>query len=78
MTNSYKELKEKREEKLEDYDKWQLAKLETCDLQPLFGQVGARERKNQGEDITALKSAFPLTLRRYFSEEIEKDKDSLK
>ena len=35
-------------------------------------------KKKQGEDITALKNAVPLTLRRYFPEEIEKDTNSLK
>ena len=75
MKNSYKEMTKKSEEKMEDYD--DLAELETSDLQPLFVQVGERERKNQGEDITALKNAFPLTLRKYFLEDIEKDKNSL-
>ena len=32
---------------------------------------------NQGDDITPLKNAFPLTLRKYFLEDIEKDKNSL-
>ena len=33
---------------------------------------------NQGDDITELRLAIPLSLRKYFSEEIKKMKDSLK
>ena len=32
----------------------------------------------QGEDISELRNAIPLSLRKYFSEEIKKMKDSLK
>ena len=76
VKNSYKEMKEKSEEKLEDYDNLQSLKRATYNH--FLAKWEHENEKNQGEDITALKNAFPLTLRRYFSEEIEKDKSSLK
>ena len=76
VKNSYKDMKEKSEEKLEDYDNLQSLKRATYNH--FLAKWEHENEKNQGEDITALKNAFPLTLRRYFSEAIEKEKDSLK
>ena len=76
MKNSYKELKEKSQEKLEDYDNLQSLKRAT--FNHFLAKWEHANEDKQGDEISALKNVFPLTLRKFFSEEIEKDKDSLK
>ena len=79
MKNSYKEKTKKSEEKLkkseEDYDNLQSLKRATYNH--FLSRWENENTTNQGEDITPLKNAFPLTLRKYFLEDIEKDKNSL-
>ena len=75
MKNSNKEMREKCEEKLEDYDNLQSLKRATYNH--FLTKWENDNTTNQGEDITPLKNAFPLTLRKYFLEDIEKDKNSL-
>ena len=74
MKNSNKEMKEKSEEKLEDYDNLQSLKRATYNH---FLTKWENENSENNGDITPLKNAFPLTLRKYFLEDIEKDKKSL-
>ena len=74
MKNSNKEMKEKSEEKLEDYDNLQSLKRATYNH---FLTKWENENSENNGDITPLKNAFPLTLRKYFLEDIEKDKNSL-
>ena len=74
MKNSNNKMKEKSEEKLEDYDNLQSLKRATYNH---FLTKWENENSENNGDITPLKNAFPLTLRKYFLEDIEKDKTSL-
>ena len=76
MKKSYDELKKKSEGKVEDYDNLRSLKLTTFN-HFLSKWENANEEKTNDE-ISELKNAFPLALRKYFSEEIEANKDSLK
>ena len=78
MKNSYEEKTKKIDEKLkkseEDYDK--LQSLKRAIYNHFLSKWESDNSENHG-DITPLKNAFPLTLRKYFLEDIEKDKNSL-
>ena len=75
MEKPYEELKEKGGEKLEDYDNLRSLKRATFN-HFLSKWENANEEKTKDE-ISELKNAFPLGLRKFFSEEIKADKDSL-
>ena len=76
IKKSYDELKKKSEDKAEDYDNLRSLKLTTFN-HFLSKWENANEEKTEDE-ISELKNAFPLALRKYFLEEIEANKDSLK
>ena len=79
MKNSYEEKTKKSDEKLkkseEDYDNLQRLKRATYN-HFLSRWENANENK-EGDDISELKNPFPLAIRKYFLEDIEKDKYSL-
>jgi hypothetical protein len=79
MKNSYEEKTKKSDEKLkkseEDYDNLQRLKRATYN-HFLSRWENANENK-EGDEISELKNAFPLAIRKYFVEDIEKDKNSL-
>ena len=66
---------EKMEDTIEDYD--DLVELKRATYNHFLSKWETVNENNQGDDITELKHAFPLTLRKYFLEDIEKDKNSL-
>ena len=76
MKKSYDDLKKKSDEELDGYGDLRSLKLATFN-HFLTKWDNANEEKAKNE-ISELKNALPLTLRRYFSKEIEKEKDSLK
>ena len=76
MKNSYEAMTKKSKEKMGDYD--DLADLKRATYNHFLTKWETVNENNQGNEITELKHAFPLTLRKYFFEEIEKDKSSLK
>ena len=80
MKNSYEEKTKKSDEKLkkseEDYDNLQRLKRATYN-HFLSRWENANENK-EGDDISELKNSFPLAIRKYFSQEIKANKDSLK
>ena len=75
MKKSYEDAMKKMEETIGDYD--DLIELKRATYNHFLSKWENENAKNQGEDITPLKNAFPLTLRKYFLEDIEKDKNSL-
>ena len=75
MKKSYEAMTKKMEETIGDYDNLQSLKRATYNH--FLSKWESENSTNQGEDITPLKNAFPLTLRKYFLEDIEKDKSSL-
>ena len=76
MKKSYEELKEKSEEKLEDYDN--LRSLKRATFNHFLAKWETVNESKQGDDITELRLTIPLAIRKFFSEEIEEYKDSLK
>lgn len=79
MKNSYEEKTKKSDEKLkkseEDYANLQSLKRATYN-HFLSRWENANENK-EGDEISELKNSFPLAIRKYFLEDIEKDKNSL-
>ena len=73
---SYDELKKKSDEKLEGYD--DLRSLKQSTFNHFLTKWENANEDMEEEEISELRSDFPLTLRRYFSKEIEKEKGSLK
>ena len=71
VKNSCKDMTEKSEEKMGDYDV--LGDLKRATYNHFLTKWETVNVNNQGNQITELKHAFPLTLRKYFSEQIEKD-----
>ena len=65
----------KMQETIDDYD--DLIELKRATYNHFLSKWENDNSTNQGDDITPLKNAFPLTLRKYFLEDIEKDKNSL-
>ena len=65
----------KMEETIGDYD--DLIELKRATYNHFLSKWENDNSTNQGDDITPLKNAFPVTLRKYFLEDIEKDKNSL-
>ena len=78
MKKSYEELKENSEEKLEDYDNLRSLKRATFEFNHFLSKWENANEEKTKDEISELKNAFPLTLRKFFSEDIEADKDSLK
>ena len=72
---AYDEALQKMQETTEDYD--DLMELKRATYNHFLSKWENDNSTNQGDDITPLKNAFPLTLRKYFLEDIEKDKNSL-
>ena len=72
---AYDEALQKMQETTEDYD--DLMELKRATYNHFLSKWENDNSTNQGDDITPLKNAFPLTLRKYFREDIEKDKNSL-
>ena len=72
---AYDDALKKMQETTEDYD--DLAELKRATYNHFLSKWENDNSTNQGDDITPLKNAFPLTLRKYFLEDIEKDKNSL-
>ena len=76
MKKSYVELKKKSEEKLEGYD--DLRDLQRATFNHFLAKWEHANENKEGDDIFELKNAFPLAIRKFFPEEIKKNKDSLK
>ena len=72
---AYEDAMKKMQETTDDYD--DLAELKRATYNHFLSKWENDNSTNQGDDITPLKNAFPLTLRKYFLEDIEKDKNSL-
>ena len=72
---AYEDALKKMQETTDDYD--DLADLKRATYNHFLSKWENDNSTNQGDDITPLKNAFPLTLRKYFLEDIEKDKNSL-
>jgi hypothetical protein len=72
---AYDEALQKMQETTDDYD--DLMELKRATYNHFLTKWENDNSTNQGDDITPLKNAFPLTLRKYFREDIEKDKNSL-
>ena len=71
----YEDALKKMEDTIEDFD--DLVELKRAIYNHFLSKWENDNTTNQGDDITPLKNAFPLTLRKYFREDIEKDKNSL-
>ena len=65
----------KMEETIGDYD--DLIELKRATYNHFLSKWENDNSQNQGDDITPLKNAFPVTLRKYFLTDIEKDKNAL-
>ena len=63
------------QETTDDYD--DLVELKRATYNHFLSKWESDNSENHGDNITPLKNAFPLTLRKYFLEDIEKDKNSL-
>ena len=72
---AYEDALKKMQETTDDYD--DLADLRRATYNHFLSKWENDNSTNQGDDITPLKNAFPLTLRKFFLEDIEKDKNSL-
>lgn len=72
---AYEDAMKKMQETTDNYD--DLADLKRATYNHFLSKWENDNSTNQGDDITPLKNAFPLTLRKYFLEDIEKDKNSL-
>ena len=72
---AYADALQKMQETTDDYD--DLMELKRATYNHFLSKWENDNSTNQGDDITPLKNAFPLTLRKYFLEDIEKDKYSL-
>jgi hypothetical protein len=72
---AYEDALKKMQETTDDYD--DLIELKRATYNHFLSKWENDNSTNQGDDITPLKNAFPLTLRKYFREDIEKDKNSL-
>ena len=75
MEKSYEDLKKKNDEDLDGHDDLRNLKLVTFN-HFLAKWENVNEDKDPG-DISQLKNAFPVTLRGYFTKEIEENKDIL-
>ena len=75
IKKSYDELKKKNDEELDGYDDLRNLKVATFN-HFLAKWENANEDRAKGE-IVQLKNAFPVTLRGYFHDDIEKNKSAL-
>ena len=75
LKNAYKEAKTKMEDTIGDYD--DLIELKRATYNHFLSKRESDNSQNHGDDITPLIRAFPVTLRKYFLKEIEKDKNAL-
>ena len=78
MNKSYEELKKKNEEKLEGHMHDNLADLKRATFNHFLTKWENANEHNAGDDISELKNAFPLAIRKFFPKEIKENKDSLK
>jgi hypothetical protein len=76
MNKFYEELRNKTDEFAEEFDG--MKELKVATFNHFLSKWENVNETNQGDDITELRLAIPLSLRKYFSEEIKKMKDSLK
>ena len=63
------------QETTDDYD--DLIELKRATYNHFLSKWENDNVSNQGDDVTPLKNAFPVTLRKYFLTDIEKDKNAL-
>ena len=78
MKKSYVELKKKSEEKLEGYDDLRDLQRATFNHFLAKWEHANEDKEGLGDDISDLKNAFPLAIRKFLPDEIEKNKYSLK
>ena len=72
---AYEDAMKKMQETIDDYD--DLIELKRATYNHFLSKWENDNVSNQGDDVTPLKNAFPVTLRKYFLEDIEKDKNAL-
>jgi len=72
---AYDEALQKMQETTEDYD--DLMELKRATYNHFLSKWESDNSQNHGDDITPLIRGFPVTLRKYFLTEIEKDKNAL-
>ena len=72
---AYEDALKKMQEMTDDYD--DMADLKRATYNHFLSKWETVNENNQEDDITELKHAFPLTLRKFFLVDIEKDKNSL-
>ena len=65
----------KMEETIGDYD--DLIELKRATYNHFLSRWENANENKEGDEISELKNAFPLAIRKYFVEDIEKDKNSL-
>ena len=75
MKIAHKDVKKKMEETLADYD--DLADLRRATYNHFLSKWENANENKEGDEISELKNSFPLAIRKYFLEDIEKDKNSL-
>ena len=75
LKTAYKEGKMKMEDTIGDYD--DLIELKRATYNHFLSKWESDNSENHGDNITPLIRAFPVTLRKYFLTEIEKDKNAL-
>ena len=76
MKKSYDDLRNKNDEFADEFA--ELKELKVATFNHFLATWEIKNENKQGDEISALKNVFPLTLRKFFTEEIKKDKDSLK
>ena len=76
MKKAYGELKKKSDKKLEGYGDLRDLKLTTFNHFMATWEI--KNEDKEGEENSDLKNAFPLEIRKYLSQEIKANKDSLK
>ena len=75
LKTAYEEDKTKMEDTIGDYD--DLIELKRATYNHFLSKWENDNVSNQGDDVTPLKNAFPVTLRKYFLKDIENDKNAL-
>ena len=72
---AYEDALKKMQETTDDYD--DLIELKRATYNHFLSKWENDNVSNQGDDVTPLKNAFPVTLRTYFLKDIENDKNAL-
>jgi hypothetical protein len=75
LKTAYEEDKTKMEDTIGDYD--DLIELKRATYNHFLSKWENDNISNSGDDVTPLKNAFPVTLRKYFLKDIENDKNAL-